>query len=81
MCSPGQTEAAQALCTSIPRERKRHHLQEGVGHYGVFAGARWESEIYPVFREFVADTGPTNQRPRSSDASGGPLGRIVPATG
>ena len=55
MCSPGQTEAAQALCTSIPRERKRHHLQKGVGHYGVFAGARWESEIYPVFREFVAE--------------------------
>jgi poly(3-hydroxybutyrate) depolymerase len=55
MCSPGQTEAAQDLCTSIPPERKRHHLQEGVGHYGVFAGARWESEIYPVFRAFVAE--------------------------
>jgi poly(3-hydroxybutyrate) depolymerase len=55
MCSPGQTEAAQALCTSIPPERKRHHLQDGVGHYGVFAGARWESEIYPVFRAFVAE--------------------------
>ena len=53
MCSPGQTEAAHGLCTSIPPERKRHHLQEGVGHYGVFAGSRWESEIYPVFRAFV----------------------------
>jgi poly(3-hydroxybutyrate) depolymerase len=55
MCSPGQTEAAHGLCTSIPPERKRHHLQEGVGHYGVFAGARWESEIYPLLRAFVAE--------------------------
>ena len=55
MCSPGQTEAAHGLCTSIPPERKRHHLQEGVGHYGVFAGSRWETEIYPVFRAFVAE--------------------------
>ncbi|MBM7804361.1 poly(3-hydroxybutyrate) depolymerase [Geodermatophilus bullaregiensis] len=55
MCSPGQTEAAHALCTGIPAERRRHHLQDGVGHYGVFAGSRWEQEIYPVFRAFVAE--------------------------
>jgi poly(3-hydroxybutyrate) depolymerase len=55
MCSPGQTEAAHRLCTGIPRERKLHHLQDGVGHYGVFAGSRWESEIYPVIRGFIAE--------------------------
>jgi poly(3-hydroxybutyrate) depolymerase len=55
MCSPGQTEAAHALCTGIPPERKRHHLQQGVGHYGVFAGSRWETEIYPVIRAFIAE--------------------------
>jgi len=54
MCSPGQTEAAHRLCTGIPQALKRHHLQEGVGHYGVFAGARWETEIYPVIRDFIA---------------------------
>jgi polyhydroxyalkanoate depolymerase len=54
MCSPGQTEAAHRLCTGIAPENKHHHLQEGVGHYGVFAGARWESEIYPVIRGFIA---------------------------
>jgi poly(3-hydroxybutyrate) depolymerase len=53
ICSPGQTEAAHALCTGIPAERKRHHLQDGVGHYGVFSGSRWEAEIYPVLREFI----------------------------
>ena len=55
MCSPGQTEAAHALCTGLPEERKRHHLQQGVGHYGVFAGSRWETEIYPVVRSFIAE--------------------------
>jgi poly(3-hydroxybutyrate) depolymerase len=55
LCSPGQTEAAHALCTGLPAERRRHHLQEGAGHYGVFAGKRWEQEIYPVFRAFVAE--------------------------
>ncbi|PRY48937.1 polyhydroxyalkanoate depolymerase [Geodermatophilus tzadiensis] len=54
LCSPGQTEAAHALCTGIPAERHHHHLQQGAGHYGVFAGARWEAEIYPVVRSFVA---------------------------
>jgi polyhydroxyalkanoate depolymerase len=53
ICSPGQTEAAHRLCTGIPAERRRHHLQPGVGHYGVFSGSRWEAEVYPVIREFI----------------------------
>ncbi|ADB76323.1 polyhydroxyalkanoate depolymerase [Geodermatophilus obscurus] len=53
ICSPGQTEAAHRLCTGIPEERRGHHLQNGVGHYGVFSGSRWEAEIYPVVRSFV----------------------------
>jgi poly(3-hydroxybutyrate) depolymerase len=55
MCPPGQTEAAHRLCAGIAPKDKHHHLQEGVGHYGVFAGSRWESEIYPVIRDFIAD--------------------------
>ena len=55
ICSPGQTEAAHDLCTGIPETHKRHHLQPGVGHYGVFSGSRWESEVYPVLRDFVAE--------------------------
>ncbi|MGY1709174.1 polyhydroxyalkanoate depolymerase [Geodermatophilus sp. SYSU D00758] len=55
ICSPGQTEAAHALCTGIPDERKRHHLQHGVGHYGVFSGSRWEAEVYPVVRAHIEE--------------------------
>ena len=32
MCCPGQTQAAHTLCSSIPEARRRHLLQEGVGH-------------------------------------------------
>ncbi|MGY2082314.1 polyhydroxyalkanoate depolymerase [Blastococcus sp. SYSU DS0539] len=53
ICSPGQTVAAHELCTGIPQERKHHHLQHGVGHYGVFSGSRWEGEVYPVVRDFI----------------------------
>jgi poly(3-hydroxybutyrate) depolymerase len=53
ICSPGQTKAAHDLCTGIPEERKHHHLQPGVGHYGVFSGSRWEAEVYPVLRTFI----------------------------
>ena len=55
MCSPGQTRAAHALCTGIPAAHRRHHLQAGVGHYGVFAGSRWEREVHPVIRAFIAE--------------------------
>jgi polyhydroxyalkanoate depolymerase len=53
ICSPGQTLAAHDLCTGIPEDRKQHHLQPGVGHYGVFSGSRWEAEVYPVIRTFI----------------------------
>ncbi len=32
---------------------KRHHLQTGVGHYGVFGGRRWAQQIYPRVREVI----------------------------
>ena len=54
ICSPGQTVAAHDLCSGIAPEHKRHHLQPGVGHYGVFSGSRWQAEVYPVVRDFIA---------------------------
>jgi poly(3-hydroxybutyrate) depolymerase len=49
----GQTEAAHDLCRNIPEARKRHHLQEGAGHYGVFNGRRFRTEIVPRIVEFI----------------------------
>lgn len=55
MCAPGQTAAAHELLSGLPADRHRHHLQPGVGHYGVFAGSRWTSEVYPVVTEFIRE--------------------------
>jgi poly(3-hydroxybutyrate) depolymerase len=41
----GQTAAAQDLCVNVPDEKKLHHLQLGVGHYGVFNGSRFRAQI------------------------------------
>jgi len=53
VCGVGQTLAAHDLCRKLPPVRKRHHLQPGVGHYGVFSGRRWESQVYPVVRAVI----------------------------
>ncbi len=50
----GQTEAAQDLCVNIPAAMKEHYLQVGVGHYGVFNGSRFRSQIAPRIAEFQA---------------------------
>ena len=49
----GQTEATHKLCPNIPAEKKVHYLQPGVGHYGVFNGSRFRSEIAPRISDFV----------------------------
>lgn len=49
----GQTEATHALSPNIPPEDKVHYLQSGVGHYGVFNGSRFRSEIQPRIADFM----------------------------
>ena len=53
ICSVGQTVAAQDLCSSIRPYMKTHHVQTGVGHYGVFSGKKWNQEIYPRVRDMI----------------------------
>jgi len=53
ICAIGQTAAAHRLCRSLPAPMQLHHLQPGVGHYGVFHGRRWQNEIYPKVRDFI----------------------------
>jgi polyhydroxyalkanoate depolymerase len=53
ICALGQTLAAQDLCSGIRPYMKRHHMQAGVGHYGVFSGKRWQSQIYPIVRNTI----------------------------
>ncbi len=49
----GQTEATHTICSSIPDDRRVHYVQKGVGHYGVFNGSRFKSEIVPRISDFM----------------------------
>jgi poly(3-hydroxybutyrate) depolymerase len=53
ICAVGQTMAAHDLCSGLRPYLRRHHMQVGVGHYGVFSGQRWTSQIYPILRNVI----------------------------
>lgn len=54
----GQCQAAHALCPAIPAESKLHYTCPGVGHYGIFNGKRFRSDIAPRIAEFVLQNDP-----------------------
>jgi polyhydroxyalkanoate depolymerase len=56
ICAIGQTLAAQDLCAGLRPYMKSHHMQAGVGHYGVFNGRRWDAQIYPLLREHIRNS-------------------------
>ncbi len=53
ICAVGQTAAAQDLCVNVPGGRRFHYVQPGVGHYGVFNGTRWRTEIQPRIGDMI----------------------------
>lgn len=64
--APGQCVAALELCTGLPDSKKASHLENGAGHYGIFAGKSWRNNIRPLVLEFIdANT----SRPRKTRAA------------
>ncbi|UDL87394.1 polyhydroxyalkanoate depolymerase [Mesorhizobium sp. PAMC28654] len=57
----GQTKAAHDLCVNIPADKKAHYMQPAVGHYGVFNGSRFRSEIVPRIVDFITSYGRQNR--------------------
>jgi poly(3-hydroxybutyrate) depolymerase len=53
MVAIGVTEAAQGLCSKLPARLREHHVQEGVGHYGIFNGSLYKSDIAPRMKAFM----------------------------
>jgi poly(3-hydroxybutyrate) depolymerase len=49
----GQTLAALDLTPNLSSDKKLYHLQAGVGHYGVFNGSRFRTQIAPRIAEFI----------------------------
>lgn len=49
----GQTEAAQKLCKSLPANMRKHYVQKGVGHYGIFNGRKFREHVVPIIVDFI----------------------------
>jgi poly(3-hydroxybutyrate) depolymerase len=49
----GQTKATHTLCKNLPADKHLYHLQDEVGHYGVFNGSRFRKHIAPRIVEFT----------------------------
>jgi poly(3-hydroxybutyrate) depolymerase len=50
----GQTRAAHKLCSGIAEPDREHLTVTGAGHYGIFSGRRWRTQVYPQVRDFIA---------------------------
>lgn len=65
--APGQCVAALDLCTGLPDDKKASHLEQGAGHYGIFAGKSWRNNIRPLVLEFIdANSGAPKAAPKSA---------------
>jgi len=61
--APGQCVAALDLLTGLPDSKKASHLEEGAGHYGIFAGKSWRNNIRPGKRVVKSTKSPKNVTP------------------
>ena len=71
----GQCSSALELCANIPASKKLHFECPKVGHYGVFNGSRFRSEIAPRMGAFLR-----RQDPRTKDLPVAPMKSIAPLT-
>ncbi|QIE57983.1 polyhydroxyalkanoate depolymerase [Pikeienuella piscinae] len=62
----GQTAAAHALCPDLPGAKKFHWEQKGVGHYGVFNGSRFRTNIQPKIADFIAENRGSPVKPKAA---------------
>ena len=51
--APGQCSAAIELCRNVPLKNKHSHVEPDAGHYGIFAGKNWRTNIRPKVIEFI----------------------------
>ena len=70
----GQTQAAHDLCVNIPEASQIDYVQPDVGHYGVFNGSRWRTEIQPRVRDFIAAHAAPGRKAKTAGAARKPGG-------
>jgi poly(3-hydroxybutyrate) depolymerase len=64
IAAPGQTQIAQALCSSISDRQRQHLLLPASGHFSLFHGDTWRSRVLPAIVDFMerAEGPPTKVR-------------------
>ena len=67
--APGQCVAALDLCTGLPAEKKAHHVEPGAGHYGIFAGSSWRTNIRPLVLDFIDANAGGAKKPANKNAA------------
>jgi poly(3-hydroxybutyrate) depolymerase len=67
--APGQCVAALNMLTSLPDAMKAQHLEDGAGHYGIFAGRSWRLNIRPLVLGFI-DKHSVGKKPKVQLAAG-----------
>ena len=63
--APSQCLAARDLLTGLPKKLKAAHLEPGAGHYSIFAGKGWRTNIRPLVLKFID----THQKPKAAKTS------------
>jgi poly(3-hydroxybutyrate) depolymerase len=66
--APGQCVAALAMLTGLPETKKAQHVEDGAGHYGIFAGRSWRLNIRPLVLGFI-DAHGAAKKPKMALAS------------
>lgn len=73
----GQTTATHDLCYNLPQNKQFHHFQLDCGHYGIFNGRRWRTEIMPRVRHFIREFDPNKDPVPAEDLK--VIGDLKPA--
>ena len=81
--APGQCLAALDLLTGLPEDKKASHLEPGAGHYGIFAGKSWRTNIRPLVLDFIDGNAAPNQvsSKRKAERAGSTAATPKAATG
>ena len=49
----GQTRVAMELTKGLPASKKKYHMEPKVGHYGIFNGRKFRSNVVPIIVDFM----------------------------
>lgn len=77
--APGQCVAALDLCSGVPANRKRQHLEPGAGHYGIFAGKSWRLNIRPAVLDFMDEAAGISSTKRKRGGPAASLAAVIDA--